>query len=695
MKHKQAKKQDSDGTGTTLPTAAGRRRSSGINVAVYIVGLLIVVVLVNLLARKINFTADLTRGGRYTLSPRTKTIIHELQQPLELALVLEPGSLTSIELDDLDSLLKAYQRAGDGEITITRINAGSPGDVAAFDALVHRLRSLYADSADRMQKLLDDALRVSKTQAQVLNSAKSGVQAALAEVTRESEASKAVAQYLGLLSNHSRAMSEAVQQATRMLDTQSSGTPIPDYDSARAILAAAMDQPTRLTGIYADYFDILSKDNGVTATGRSKFAALSRIFRNGSNELAKSREALLRPEPLELSEIVRGMQSTSYLLVLGSERAASIPLSSLFPADNRTGIRRFAGEEAISVVIASLTTTETPLVYFLHAEKQSLFGPNSGLITIAQRLSGQRIHLAEWSVATSADPPQIPFPDAPRVYIVIPPGDRNTDSLERRSRLATVVADLINQGECVLYHLAPSSLAAAGQNDVLLEPLKPLGISARTDLQIISSASSPAGPVISDSLEVDHYHEGHIVSDACRNLPSRFYDLVPLIADKHPENVSITPLIEVGSSSNDNIWAESDWLGGQWQKATPDGNRDISHGPFTIAYACERVIPDSQKTQRVIIIGCSPSWMGDNVAGQNEGGVLTNPGNAELLDACVYYLAHLDKLVMPGTASVQVPRVAGDAPVRAAAWITIVVMPALVLILGFIVMILRKRNIAD
>ena len=73
-------------------------------------------------------------------------------------------------------------------------------------------------------------------------------------------------------------------------------------------------------------------------------------------------------------------------------------------------------------------------------------------------------------------------------------------------------------------------------------------------------------------------------------------------------------------------------------------------------------------------------------------GVLANPGNAELLDACVYWLAHLDHLVKPGAAAVETPRIASNAPTRPVGWLVIAIMPGVALICGFVITLLRRRS---
>ncbi len=452
-----------------------------------------------------------------------------------------------------------------------------------------------------------------------------------------------------------------------------------------------MQQPAGLAAQFANHFEILAGSPTVTASGRQRFHTLTQVYRGVSDELNVAREALLRPEPLELSEIVRAMQAESYLLILGAEHATALPLTSLFP-DTGSGERQFAGEQAIAVVMASLTLTEPPLVYFLHAERQSLFGPGSLLIGAAQRLAGQRLRLAEWGVSLSAEPPQVPFPDAPVIYLVLPTADATSEGMERQANLAATVTELINQGESVLYHIQPSSLALAGQEDVSLAPLAPFGVSADTGRQLLSRAFVGADTwQTQPDLAFEAYPEAHLIGRALADLPSRFYEATPLRTIDPPAGVTQATIIEV-EDRDGTVWAESDWAAGQWQTAEPGGPRDVMTGPWPLALALERTIPGVTGPQRVVVIGASPAWLSDEVTGQKAGESLANPGNNELLEASVYWLAGLDALVAPGSGATEVARLSSDAPTRFVGYLTILVLPLLTLAAGIAIGVKRRSS---
>ncbi|MCK4871266.1 MAG: hypothetical protein KAS72_00930 [Phycisphaerales bacterium] len=672
------------------PTARDRRIEASVVVAVFVIALLVVVMLLNILAARFNFTVDVTRTGRYSLSPRTKTILRNIDHDVEIALVIEPGDLTSTQLDDFLNILKAYDRASN-RVRVTEISAGSAGDVAEFDRLVDRLKTLYAEPAERMTAAIDEALDAAAEGAQLLEAAWAATATALREVEQASDAAQAITDHRSLLSTGARSLAEAAEQTRRTLDVEHGRLPIPDYDAARAIIGESLQQTAQLSGVFADYCDLLAVDQGVTETGRAQFVVLADRFRDTSEHLAVVRDALLRLPPLELSEIVRNMQSSSYLAIIGAERASVVPLSALFPIDPITGdTRRFAGEEAISVVIASLTVTETPVVVFLHADAQSLFGPGTRLLGAAQRLSGQRIRLAEWSVAQSPDPPLLPFENAPRVYVVLPPSDASQRGLVRAANLISVAGQLIRQGENVLYHVPPSSLPGAGQADINLEPIAPLGITAASGMHLVTRYSTPQGPVNDNTTIVNRMPHDHIISRAITGLPTMFHDAVPLTISPTDDVLAQDVVIDVSDNAG-RTWAETDWFAEQWRTAQPDARADDTTGPWPIAVAVERLVGPERKQQRVIVIGARPWWFTDDVTRQTAGNALANPGNAELLDACIYWLAGLDDLVQPGAGSTEVPRVSAGAPTTFVGWFVILIMPTIAITVGLVISRIRRR----
>jgi hypothetical protein len=672
------------------PTAAGRRLSAGVNVAIYLAVLLIVVILVNILAQARALRYDLTSGRRHSLSPRTEQILAGLEDPVELALILEPEALTGRQTEDFLSILEAYDRVGGENVTLTEIGAGDAGGMAAFARLIERLEAVYADEVARIRGVIEEALTASAAQLPALESGQARISSALTAVEEPSASSQAVQQYLPLVGNYAQALSEAMAQTRQALDPADAAAPIPDYDTARAILAAGMEQPARLAALFADHFEILAGSPTVASSGRSRFRTLAQTYRNVADALSVAREALLRPEPLELSEIVRAMQAESYLLILGGEHATAMPLTSLFPP-GPAGEPTFAGEQAISVVMASLTMTEPPVVYFLHAERQSLFGRGSRLIGAAQRLSGQRLRLAEWSVAQSAEPPQSPFPDAPNVYIVLPTSDATSEGMERQAALASTAAELISEGESVLYHVQPSALAVAGQPDVSLPPLAPFGVSAETDLQLLARTFRGETWVPQADIALSSYPDAHLIGRALADLPTRFYQATPLVLDDAPQGVERWPLLEV-TSRDGRIWAESDWAAGQWQAAAPGGPRDDVTGPWTIGVAVERQDPAVAIPQRLVILGAAPTWMTDDVTGQSAGQTLANPGNTELLEASIYWLAGLDELVAAGAGAVEVARLSSSAPTQVVGYLVMLVLPAGTLIGGIAVGFIRRAS---
>jgi hypothetical protein len=669
-------------------TARSRRLSASINVGIYLVAFIVVAVLVNILAAKIPVRFDGTRLRQFSLSPRTQSVLDQLDQDIELTLITSAGDMAPRLYDDFIAVLRRYDDASP-RIAFSVIDAADATSAARFDAQIERLKTIYAEPIAEATARIDEAVRVAEGLPTSLSQGYAALAGVLREVQQASDSAQAVSDSANLLTNGAEGVRQALEFVRRTMDPDVGDVPIPDYDAARVVLARALQDSAQLMGAFAQHYEQLVMDQGVTPTGRGQFRTMAEQFRTVADRAAVAADRLRQIEPLEISEVVRDMQTSSYLMVTGARRATVTPLTALFPVDPVSGERdRFAGEEAISTVVASLTLPEPPMVVFLHAEQGSLFGAGTLLASASQRLSGQRIRLAEWTVAESPVPPDLPFPDAPRVYVVLPPSDLSERGIVRLSNLTTVVSDLIAEGARVLYHVPPSTLPGAGQPDIALEVLEPLGLAADSGRMLVRRESSPMGPVIEQTMTLRSFDSDHPIALAVSGLPTTFLEVCALTIDDAPAGTAA--VVAAVEPNGESIWAEQDWFAGQWQDATRDAAQDDLAGPWPVLAAVERTAADGTD-QRIVIVAARPVWFRDDLVTQTRGNALANPGNLELLDACVYWLAGLDALVKPGATATETPRIAVDAPATAVGWFVIVILPVAALTTGVVLGILRRR----
>ena len=128
--------------------------------------------------------------------------------------------------------------------------------------------------------------------------------------------------------------------------------------------------------------------------------------------------------------------------------------------------------------------------------------------------------------------------------------------------------------------------------------------------------------------------------------------------------------------------------------AGPDPQRDSTVGPWIVAAAAERGAPETGRTQRLVVVGAH-GWFFDPVTQESQvvGGrrVRLNPGNIELFDASVHWLAGLDELIAPSPEAREVSRIRPIDPgaLTALRWAVVLAPPMVVLLLGAALRLLR------
>ncbi|VAX41239.1 hypothetical protein MNBD_PLANCTO03-495, partial [hydrothermal vent metagenome] len=189
----------------------------------------------------------------------------------------------------------------------------------------------------------------------------------------------------------------------------------------------------------------------------------------------------------------------------------------------------------------------------------------------------------------------------------------------------------------------------------------------------------------------------HPILHATANLPTTLSWPVPITASEGSA-WQTTPLLVL--EDDPAIWRESQWLG-LWQ--TPREQRgllpnlpvfdegiDTRNGPWTVALAAQRRDqPEGVRSGRLVVVG-SNSWFADPIAfarQETDGRVsLVSPGNAELFEAAVLWLAGEDELIAQSAGARATPLVGAiDAgALSALRWALVAGLPIGVLLLGIV-----------
>ncbi len=100
------------------------RRKVATETGLYVVVLAAIVVVVNVLSAGASSRSDWTKNERYTLSKGSARLVNSLQEPMLVDACITRGlAKLEVAVDDLTSLLKEYERAGNGKFQFTLIEA--------------------------------------------------------------------------------------------------------------------------------------------------------------------------------------------------------------------------------------------------------------------------------------------------------------------------------------------------------------------------------------------------------------------------------------------------------------------------------------------------------------------------------------------------------------------------------------------
>lgn len=702
------------------PTSTGRRLRFGAMSSVLIAAATVSLVIANLLAARFPARLDVTEMREHRLSPRSQALIAGLTDEYEVVIaaplkdrrLIDPRAVERAA-DVLDQFRLG---AANARFKVTWIDTGSPAGMKAYDDLLKRLVSR---DADRIKKQADAAASVisqSEAIATWLESLSPRLQAVRDAIPIESPNAATNKAYFEQRATESRVSARSLRElagaAKAAMAAPTGQLPIPDAERALSPLRLALsDLHSGLSDIAENTAKFGSSEVAPPAA-RDAAKPVAADVAGQRDRVAMIREALDRMERLDLLRVAKALQSSSAALVIGPpERGMTgMELTRLLPppsAASGADAGRNA-EELIATALASLIQPTRPILVFIHGQ------PGRGLLRspdfagLMDRISMRGMDVAEWAAAVDAEQPVLsrldPSGKRPVVYVVLStdtsvnPGGKGMSGPDRAAKLGKIVSDLIEGGETVLLSLNPSTLPTFGQLDPMTAPLAGFGIKADTGRPILAERFTAGGRFVDAAQTLTAPNGQGPVANAIRGLPARLEWPIAITATS-ADGVRTWPLLVVDNKS---AWAESQWLN-YWQvriadhelvpdKPSRDSERDDVKGPWTVALAAERGPPSD--AQRLIVVG-SNSWFMDRVALEQSvidgRAAAAYPGNIELFEAAVYWLAGQDEMIAPSATARAVPliRPLRGGTLLAIRWLTIAGLPGVVLMVGMVWRLLR------
>lgn len=662
-----------------------------------------------LIASRYEVRLDATDSGTHTLAPRTRTTLESLDRPVRIVVSANLQRLDRASRLRLDDLLGAFADASPHS-DIERIDTGRPGAIEAYGALVAELARREApaieDASTALRRAVDELTRLGAE----LGTLAQQCRTVGALIDNPGAGWREGADVLDQIASE---LDSDLTQARPLAETSFEGVVLPEIDAARAILQTPAEKATRALAALeaqAQRSDAGLSPEAVEARAEAS-AAAGALLQLGVNAL----DRLARAPRLDALGVARLLREREAIIVVGPERTVGVAFESLFPAsgaEQGATTLRFAGEAPLASAIAAVVGAPQPAIILVHAETEAIlengrptarFGASLG--DLGRRLAQRRMTLAEWPVALDQPMPSRDSlalaPETPLVWFVLGgPLASAEDGFTRVTKLGEATRRLLDKGQSVLLTINPSDLPSVGEPNPLVTPLAPFGIVSDSGRLLISSVSTPGGPSYVAEHTVARANPDHPIGAAIDALATYLPTATPIeLADPAPPDVRAWALLTIPAS--DQTWAEARW---QSPPPSPDPTRDDLIGPWHVGVAAERHRPPTAEAalpgnrQRVVAIAASQWYvdriMNARIAVEGAGGrtAAQFPGNRELLDASIAWLAGRDELIAPSSESLDVPRITALTPAQLSAirWLLIAGLPALVLGVGAATRFLRR-----
>lgn len=696
----------------TTSSANPRRLRYGLSTAVILLAVTASCVIAGALATRWSVRFDVTATREHTLAPRTLALLNNLVEPVEVVIAADLAKLDPRATLRLRDVLDGMERAS-GKLTVTEIDLSDPRGRGEYSSLLGRLANSIEPGVTAHEQVIHGAIGAAQGAITRLQSVSDNLLAQRANLTTDDVRGQNLDRIAAAARLLAGSIDEALGQTRDALDATIGGAQLPSVDAAA--IAIASTQRALLTDLDSLDAALSSVSLGLSGSGAEVGDAADALLAL-RDEVARSQDAVDRLGTIQTLAAIRTIEAGPGAVVIAGDRARAVPMNALFPPSTlidsaTTGAAdlRFVGESLISAAIGSLTGAQSaPIVVLVHgASEKQLDDEGRALTPDADRAFGsllESLHLrdvrvAEWAPATGEPRPTFGAagagPARPVVWVTFPVSVRSAEGAGRMERHAAAVKGLIESGEDVLVSCDASTLPGVGEPDPMVEPLKPLGINVRTGAAMLRRINTPGGAVVDGQFVLRSAERVSPIGRAIDGLATRLAWPCP-VETTDTMGVSIQQILRIPAS--DSAWGELEWLA--FRSLTPaqrsmladapkpDAGSDLTSGPWTIALSAERPAPGGEsRTQRLVVVGAN-GWFTDVVTRDSVSvdgrSVAATPGNAELFDASVAWLAHQDDTIAAGPGAGGAERLPpmNGALLLTLRWAIIAGMPTLTLLIG-------------
>ena len=708
-------------TANASSSAGSRRVRAGAWAIVALAAVTAIVALACILAARFSQRFDVTATGEHRLSPRTAALLSGLDAPYKVVVAGDLRAIDPRARERVFDVLDQFKRST-RQVDVVTIDASGEDGQRAFDGLIADLAGRDRALLESQMKSIAAARRGAEALGAFLETQLSpGLDGVREALTPDTPSAERTAASLRELAAGARVAAQDLRAAAARSDEPLRATvravPAPATDKAAAELRDAMAPVIAQLSDLTRRLDAMLSSAALSPGAKDRAVPLPRAIAAARDQAAQALDPILRLTKPDLRRVADVVSKGAAVLVIGppDKGMTAIEFTSLFPPGewlNATGVARAdlgrRAEELLGSAVSSLRTPIKPIVVLVHAEPRAFFELSHRFNRMIDRLSIRGIDVLEWPCVVESEPRGLarldPDHKRPVVYVTLAPNTGVTSGpagektgVERAKKLGETIQQLLNQNAAMLVSLNPSVIAGYGQADPVASPLERLGIKADTGRPIFRERIGPAGrAAVSDAI-AQPLESDNPISRAIKGLTLYLEWPVPLTLEaKTAAPTASAPAALYAVPGSKELWAESQWLN-TWagrsrpelvaEQPTFDPARDERRDSYTVVAAVERPSGGSASTaQRCVVVGANTWFVDDRAEAVRVDGRIVDatPGNLELFEASVYWLAHQDELIAasPGARAVALVKPVSEAQLKLVRALVILGIPALILLLG-------------
>lgn len=694
-------------------TALGRRLRFGLFTSIVLAASLVSAVLLNVLAARFPSRLDVTATAEHTLSPRSRQLLSGLREPHVVEVIGDLRTLDAKAKQDVLDVLDQF-KSGSPNINVALIDLAA-GGAPSYHALLAQLADRERQSQGPSRAAVDKTLAALPA---LIEAGERWLAPSL-ETLKKPFADSPVAspgndEYLTRAANIAKldaaTLKDAQAAALAALQDREGPVEVPALDKAAAALGSALVKVSKDWGTLTEDLKAVA-DNPKAGPLRDVVRPIAKELAARRDTLAVLADGLSRVTPSDAQRLAAAVRRSGQVVIAGPAGLRLVELPALFnvggDVTGRADIRRRA-EEVVATALAGLSNPRRPIVISVMCEPTTV-ARAPFFAKFHERLSSAGIDVLDWNVnepdqerppsTTSLDPAG----QRPIVYIARCPDTtrpkfgEERSGLDRHAKLCAALAGVAKAGGNILISIGPSMVPVTTSPDPADQVLSLFGLRALSDKTVMTETRLAGGRVVDSDIALtpSDAAKTHPIAQALSGVPTFLPWPVPISA-ANADGASTKVLLQAESATN--RWLESQWRNYKMvprdQRANVaeppkfDPQYDSNQGPWPLVVAAERSHAGAR--QRLIAVG-SNDWFVDAVTAQTQGSVdgrlmLANPGNIELIDASIAWLAGQDDLIAQSAGARATPLIApiADGPLLWLRLGVILGVPLLVLVLGLL-----------